>query len=767
MKRGNRLLALLLSAVLLLGALPLCGAGLRTFAAEEETFLDSPRWSEITAAQATGKYNAGEKCIVLFYRASNPNCQSIGKNVVTPWMETYAQTVFGVNVDTAGRIPSWVFSALGVDTVYLPVVAFVENKSATCFSGATDAVIDAMEQAFFAFTGIEPPPFPGADYTYQVQYHQTEARTMLARINALRTGDDAWCWNATDTEKEYRAGLQPLTYDYELEQAAMQRAAELVADYDHYRPNGKRGISAFAYESAGENIAAGYLTADDVQTGWEEAEETYVGQGHRRTMLNANYTAFGAACAEYNGRKYWVQEFRSPLSGAAETPANDAEASVTVQILDDYVRSATPVLSETSFVLAPGESVALPTVTQRVEMDVYPNETLLCATDCAWESADPAVARVSGGRLIAAAVGETELTGVCANGKPVAAQVRVTGSGARCAVTFDARGGRVSPAGATLAAGESIALPTPEKHLVIYYNAGGGEGAPAAQNVALTCRGWATDANAETPDYACGASFTPTGDTTLYAVWAKSASAVLSSAVPTFPGYNFLGWVTSTEATAPAYQPGDAITLQTDTMLYALWTQSQVTHTVRYDANGGTGAPASQSGADGRITLSAQIPTRSGYVFLGWARTADATEAAFGPGTVCTISGTVTLYAVWAAETLRPTVAIKNFVASRSVPYGAQVKLTAVTAYAPAGAAVHWFVNGDDVFTGDVLTVTVKGNAQVRLRLIGSDGAVLAESETETLTTSAGFFARLIYFFKQLFGIRDVIEQGGIDRIQS
>ena len=69
---------------------------------------------------------------------------------------------------------------------------------------------------------------------------------------------------------------------------------------------------------------------------------------------------------------------------------------------------------------------------------------------------------------------------------------------------------------------------------------------------------------------------------------------------------------------------------------------------VRYDANGGTGAPAAQETLPGEaMTLTTEEPVWSGHRFLGWAETAEATEATYVPGASVTFQGDVTLYAVW------------------------------------------------------------------------------------------------------------------------
>ena len=75
---------------------------------------------------------------------------------------------------------------------------------------------------------------------------------------------------------------------------------------------------------------------------------------------------------------------------------------------------------------------------------------------------------------------------------------------------------------------------------------------------------------------------------------------------------------------------------------------SPESYTVRYDANGGTGAPASQAKTYGvPLTLSMVKPTRAGYEFLGWATLRNATTSEYAPGEQYTDEASVTFYAVW------------------------------------------------------------------------------------------------------------------------
>lgn len=77
-------------------------------------------------------------------------------------------------------------------------------------------------------------------------------------------------------------------------------------------------------------------------------------------------------------------------------------------------------------------------------------------------------------------------------------------------------------------------------------------------------------------------------------------------------------------------------------------TCSDCNHTVSYDANGGTGAPASQTKKYlSTLYLSDDEPTRPNHEFLGWSRDKNAKEPEYGPGARYTSDTSVTLYAVW------------------------------------------------------------------------------------------------------------------------
>lgn len=103
-------------------------------------------------------------------------------------------------------------------------------------------------------------------------------------------------------------GLAPLTLDEGAAKVAHLRAKEIVQSFSHTRPDGRSCFSAaqdlgVSYRTAGENIAYGYATPEQVVNGWMNSE------GHRRNILSASYSKIGIGCYESRGVLYWSQFF--------------------------------------------------------------------------------------------------------------------------------------------------------------------------------------------------------------------------------------------------------------------------------------------------------------------------------------------------------------------------------------------------------------------------------------------------------------------------
>ncbi|MBR1457665.1 MAG: leucine-rich repeat protein [Oscillospiraceae bacterium] len=125
-------------------------------------------------------------------------------------------------------------------------------------------------------------------------------------------------------------------------------------------------------------------------------------------------------------------------------------------------------------------------------------------------------------------------------------------------------------------------------------------------------------------------------------------------------GHTFVGWNTRADGSGtfyadktPVYQ---VITRNNQKLtLYAQW--AVTTYAISYNANGGTGAPASQTKEYGKsIALSSAAPTRTGYTFQGWAtsqKNASAGKVSYKPGAVYKSNAKLSLYAVWKADSYK------------------------------------------------------------------------------------------------------------------
>ena len=131
-------------------------------------------------------------------------------------------------------------------------------------------------------------------------------------LNKFRTKKGVWAWKKGNKGKTYyntkkSNKLKALKKDASLEKTARLRAKEAAVKFSHTRPNGKDCFTAFPkkFNYRGENLVMN-VDSGEVITELMETEERYSGQGHRRNMLNKNFTAVGIAGYRKNGVTYWA-----------------------------------------------------------------------------------------------------------------------------------------------------------------------------------------------------------------------------------------------------------------------------------------------------------------------------------------------------------------------------------------------------------------------------------------------------------------------------
>lgn len=125
-----------------------------------------------------------------------------------------------------------------------------------------------------------------------------------------------------------------------------------------------------------------------------------------------------------------------------------------------------------------------------------------------------------------------------------------------------------------------------------------------------------------------------------------TTSGTIASGTTTIK-HNTDGTHAQIRAYAKVYDTGFSPSSADDYSPYLSLPTIKRTYTVSYNANGGTGAPASQTKTYGvDLTLSSTIPTRAGYAFKGWA-TSSTGAVAYQAGGTYSANSAVTLYAVW------------------------------------------------------------------------------------------------------------------------
>jgi uncharacterized YkwD family protein len=109
-------------------------------------------------------------------------------------------------------------------------------------------------------------------------------------------------------QERAKIGVPALNLDVELSKVAREKSRDMQAKgyFDHNSPTygspfdmmKKFGVS---YRTAGENIAMGQQSPQEVVTAWMNSE------GHRKNILNANYTHIGIGHVAQGN--YWTQMF--------------------------------------------------------------------------------------------------------------------------------------------------------------------------------------------------------------------------------------------------------------------------------------------------------------------------------------------------------------------------------------------------------------------------------------------------------------------------
>lgn len=307
--------------------------------------------------------------------------------------------------------------------------------------------------------------------------------------------------------------------------------------------------------------------------------------------------------------------------------------------------------------------------------------------------------------------------------------------------------------------------------------------------------GWSTKSDGSTKDYNLSASYTTNAAITLYPHWSANTytvkfnanggsgtmsnesftynvSKALTSNAFTKTGYTFKGWDTNSNGTTVVYTNGQTVkNLATSgtVNLYAVWQIN--TWTVSYNANGGSGAPSSQTKTyNVTLVLSSTIPTKSSvsagsysitynanggsvsptsataarttsYSFSKWNTKSDGSGTNYNAGGNYTANAAATLYAQWSSTTTTASVTLPTPTRTGYTFKGWATSSTATTgvtgSYTPTGNVTLYAIWQVKTYTLSISQGTGSTISVIRNGTALSNGATISHFDVLSITISA------------------------------
>ncbi len=151
------------------------------------------------------------------------------------------------------------------------------------------------------------------------------------------------------------------------------------------------------------------------------------------------------------------------------------------------------------------------------------------------------------------------------------------------------------------------------------------------------------------------------GDELFESVLSKWGSeAPIPPDIPVKDGYTFVGWSATKDSETAEYAGQGGVVLKDDeVILYAVWSKDPVNYVLKFDNDGGTGAPSTlsklkETAETWPFTITDGYPSKDGFQCVGWSDTQGGGKAYVSGDTVTLTwdSPSKTLYPVWVEETV-------------------------------------------------------------------------------------------------------------------
>ena len=168
-------------------------------------------------------------------------------------------------------------------------------------------------------------------------------------------------------------------------------------------------------------------------------------------------------------------------------------------------------------------------------------------------------------------------------------------------------------------------------------------------------------------------------------------------------------------------------------------TPTPTTYTVKYDANGGTGAPSNQTKKQGEsLTISTVKPTKTGYTFTSWNTKKDGTGTKYDIGALYTVDAELTLYAQYKENTVTYTIKYdanggENAPKEQTKTKGKELVLSTIVPTKEGYKFVNWNTKKDG--TGTSYNAGAKYTTEASVTLYAQYEKELNEEETKYTIT--------------------------------
>ena len=188
----------------------------------------------------------------------------------------------------------------------VPSTAFAAEKNICSNNIKYTAIQEYKNNSFLnnCFGNIQKPNIGGGNAN---NGNTNNGSTQKPDDNGYNSSYEQQVLNLVNKERRSQ-GLSALSLSAEAQQAARVRAKEIVSSFSHTRPNGTSCFTVLneigaKYTSAGENIAKGQKTPEQVVEAWMNSPS------HRANILSSKYTKLGVGCYFNGSNTYWVQMF--------------------------------------------------------------------------------------------------------------------------------------------------------------------------------------------------------------------------------------------------------------------------------------------------------------------------------------------------------------------------------------------------------------------------------------------------------------------------